>query len=93
VIIKGVEWFVKNTPEHMHVLHLFIKPAELTQMCHDAGLVDVRFIGSRPRLKRAFWRMLRTRVVPRDFEFTFTRFTRLGYSGSARRSHGQEHAS
>src|SRR6478752_4006725 len=38
VIIKGVEWFVKNTPRHMHVLRLFIKPRELEQMCAASDL-------------------------------------------------------
>src|SRR6201999_1216443 len=26
VVIKGVEWFVRNTPRDMHVLRLFIPP-------------------------------------------------------------------
>ena len=29
VIIKGVEWFVRNTPPRLHVLRLFLKPAEV----------------------------------------------------------------
>ena len=28
VIIKGVEWFVRNTPKDLHVLRLFVKPEE-----------------------------------------------------------------
>lgn len=85
VIIKGVEWFVKNTPEQMHILELFIKPSELAQMCERAGLDTPTFVGTRPRLGGAFWKMLATRVVPRDFEFTFTPSTLLAFSGFTRR--------
>lgn len=87
IVIKGVEWVVKNTPRDMHVLHLFIKPSELTQMCERAGMsvLDVR--GSAPVVfTRAFWRMLFTGVVPPDFRFQFTRTPLLGYSGYARRN-------
>ncbi len=85
VVIKGVEWFVANTPSDMHVLSLFVKPAELAAMCRAHGLQTVEVRGSRPRIDRAFWRLLRTRVVPEDFRFVFTRSTRLGYCGYARR--------
>ncbi|WP_394846791.1 bifunctional 2-polyprenyl-6-hydroxyphenol methylase/3-demethylubiquinol 3-O-methyltransferase UbiG [Pendulispora brunnea] len=86
VIIKGVEWFVRNTPVDMHVLHLFRRPAELARICNASGLRGVRFIGSRPRFGRALWKMLRTGVVPRDFRFTFSRSTLLGYAGTALRA-------
>jgi 2-polyprenyl-6-hydroxyphenyl methylase/3-demethylubiquinone-9 3-methyltransferase len=85
VVIKGVEWFVKNTPVDMHVLRLFLKPDEVTAMCRSHGLTPITVVGSRPKLGAPFWTMLRTRVVPRDFAFTFTRGTRLGYSGYARK--------
>ena len=61
---------------------LFIKPAELSQMCRDAGLEPVRVAGIRPRLGRALVRLLWTGVVPPHF--TFTRATWLGYAGVAR---------
>jgi 2-polyprenyl-6-hydroxyphenyl methylase/3-demethylubiquinone-9 3-methyltransferase len=38
VAIKGVEWFVRNTPRDMHVLRLFIRPDELSAMCEAADL-------------------------------------------------------
>jgi len=85
VIIKGVEWFVANTPKDMHVLRLFLKPEEVASMCRRSGLDPVEILGSRPRLNGAFWRMLATASVPEDFRFTFTRSTRLGYTGFARK--------
>lgn len=86
VIIKGVEWFVRNTPRHMHVLRLFIKPRELEQMCAANGLAVAVLHGSEPVVfSWAFWRMLFTRVVPADFRFRFSRSTLLAYTGYARR--------
>ena len=83
VIIKGVEWFVQNTPRDMHVLRLFLRPDELATMCRTNGLRVVELRGSRPRFDRAMWRMLRTGVVPDEFQFRPTRSTRLAYSGMA----------
>jgi len=85
VIIKGVEWFVQNTPPRMHVLRLFLKPAEVAAMCHARGLADVELRGLRPRVGWAFWRMLLTGRVPAGFAFRFTRGTRLGFAGCARK--------
>jgi 2-polyprenyl-6-hydroxyphenyl methylase / 3-demethylubiquinone-9 3-methyltransferase len=86
VIIKGVEWFVKNTPRHMHVLRLFIKPHELERMCASNGLAFQVLHGSEPVVfSWAFWRMLLTRVVPPDFSFRFSKSTLLAYTGYATR--------
>jgi 2-polyprenyl-6-hydroxyphenyl methylase / 3-demethylubiquinone-9 3-methyltransferase len=85
IVIKGVEWFVRNTPRDMHVLRLFIKPSELDALCRAHGLERIELHGSRPLFDRAMWRMLRTGVVPEDFGFTFTSSPRLGYSGIARK--------
>jgi 2-polyprenyl-6-hydroxyphenyl methylase/3-demethylubiquinone-9 3-methyltransferase len=86
VVIKGVEWFVKNTPPDMHVLRLFVKPRELGRMCRAVGLEMAELVGSRPTVDAAFWRMLRTRVVPKELTFRFTRSTALSYVGMARRA-------
>lgn len=85
VIIKGVEWFVKNTPLDMHVLHLFLRPSEVNRMCHERGLETQELLGSRPRLGRAFWQLLATGRVPSDFGFKFSKSTRLAFTGVARK--------
>jgi len=82
--VKGVEWFVKNTPRHMHLLRLFIKPRELEAMCGASGLTVEELRGARPRLDRAFLALLRTGRVPRDFRFVFTPSLATGYLGWAR---------
>ena len=86
VIIKGAEWFVRNTPRDLHVLRLFLKPDELAAMCRRHGLEPEALVGSRPRFGAPMWKMLATGIVPDDLDFTFTRSTRLGYLGVARKS-------
>ena len=87
VIIKGLEWFVRNTPEHMHILRLFIKPAELSVFCREAGMEPLQWTGIRPDFrKRAFWKMLRTGIVPREFAFVLTPSLLLSYLGVAQKS-------
>jgi 2-polyprenyl-6-hydroxyphenyl methylase / 3-demethylubiquinone-9 3-methyltransferase len=84
VVIKGVEWFVKNTPANMHVLRLFLTPDEVSQMCAKNRLSVIELHGSQPVFtSRAFWQMLWSRVVPPEFEFRFTKSTRLSYTGVA----------
>jgi 2-polyprenyl-6-hydroxyphenyl methylase/3-demethylubiquinone-9 3-methyltransferase len=86
VVIKGVEWFVKNTPRDMHILRLFIRPNELTTICRERGLDVQELRGSQPVIIAAsFWRMLATGVVPPDFRFEFSRSTLLAYTGFAER--------
>lgn len=85
VIIKGVEWFVRNTPANLHVLRLFRKPDELGKMFAAHGLEIAELRGSRPKLGAAFFRMLLTGRVSDAFAFTFTSSTMLAYTGVARR--------
>jgi len=84
VVIKGVEWCVKNAPKNMHVYPLFIKPHELEKSCRNCSLkvVDLRGLAPNPFTK-AFWRMLWQREVPADFQFRFTRSCSTGYCGIA----------
>lgn len=85
--IKGVEWFVKNTPRNLHCYRNFIKPSELTAMCRQSGLEVITMRGLEPVIgQRAFWKMLATGVVDDEFEFRFTNFKLLGYTGFARKT-------
>jgi 2-polyprenyl-6-hydroxyphenyl methylase/3-demethylubiquinone-9 3-methyltransferase len=84
VVIKGVEWFVRNTPRDLHVLSLFRTPRELRSMCEASGLALREVRGLMPNvLSWAFFRMLLTRTVPRDFAFRYTSSTATGYMGVA----------
>jgi len=86
IVIKGVEWFVRNTPRNLHVLRLFLKPEEVRASCERHGLVELQLRGVRPVFDRAFLKLLFTRRVSADFRFTFTRSTGLGYSGLAKKA-------
>jgi 2-polyprenyl-6-hydroxyphenyl methylase/3-demethylubiquinone-9 3-methyltransferase len=87
IAIKGVEWFVRNTPPRLHQLSLFIKPKELACYCRRSGLEPRETFGARPDFGRtAFWRMLVTGRVGSDFAFRGTRSTLLAYCGYAEKT-------
>ena len=89
VAIKGVEWFVRNTPPNMHCLRYFIKPSELRQMCSNNRLDVVLCRGMAPKIwHRSFWKMLMTGRVDDRFTFVFTPHTLMGYLGLALRVDG-----
>jgi len=87
IIIKFMEWFVPNTPKHLHVLHLFIKPRELLEMMQGRGLVNLEIHGIGPRFNGALFRsMIARRVLP-DFTFHLSSHTMLGYIGVSEKEH------
>ena len=83
LVIKGVEWFVKNTPPHLHLYRLMIKPKELRHYSLKAGLKVIELHGSRPRINRAFFQMLWSGKISPQFEFTRSRSLHAGYTGFA----------
>ena len=83
--IKGLEWFVRNTPPNMHVYELFLKPEELNAMCSKHGLVVQEIIGIRPSINCAFWQLLISGCVPPEFKFGFTPSLAIGYLGFAQK--------
>ncbi len=85
VVIKGVDWFVANAPDDLHVIDLFRTPAEVSSMCARFGLDVTLLRGSRPRFRWPLWRMLVTGKVGDDFAFTWTKSLAIGYTGCARR--------
>ncbi|NGX50236.1 MAG: Ubiquinone biosynthesis O-methyltransferase [Chlamydiae bacterium] len=84
LIIKGVEWFVQNTPPRMHLYNLFIKPKELREICQSEGLVIEEMKGFSPKIMQLpLLKMLLTRKVPENFRFHFTSSLKTGYIGFA----------
>jgi 2-polyprenyl-6-hydroxyphenyl methylase / 3-demethylubiquinone-9 3-methyltransferase len=84
IVIKGVEWFVRNTPRNMHCLRYFIKPDELKRMCLERGLEVNVCRGMAPKVFQiAFWKMLATGNVDDRFTFIFSRHITAAYIGSA----------
>ncbi len=83
-VIKGVEWFIRNTPPNMHCLRYFIKPGELTHLCRKNGLDVDALKGMAPKIfSAAFWKTVATGTVGQRFAFRFTRFTTVAYLGVA----------
>ena len=85
VIIKFVEWFVKNTPTHLHLLRMFIKPKEMIQYCNSIGMKVQHLRGTRPNLGVEIIPGLLTRTVPKNFSFSFTSSLLLAYLGYAKK--------
>ncbi|HEY4831109.1 MAG TPA: bifunctional 2-polyprenyl-6-hydroxyphenol methylase/3-demethylubiquinol 3-O-methyltransferase UbiG [Waddliaceae bacterium] len=84
VVIKGVEWFVKNAPKNMHVYDLFIRPKELEKILLENRLEMQILKGLAPRVwSLPFWKMMITRTVPKDMKFVFTKSLSIGYCGLA----------
>ena len=90
IVIKGVDWFVRNAPKNMHVYSLFIKPKELEKMCYSNGFNIESLRGFRPKiLTKSFFRLLLTKKISTDFSFCFSSSLKTGYCGVAQkvRSH------
>lgn len=85
VVIKAVEALLPKTPPRMHVLRLFIKPAELERMCWASGLEPLEMTGLRPVWSTVPWARLFSGRVPESFAFRTTPFKGLSYLGVARR--------
>ncbi len=85
-IIKGVEWFVQNTPRNLHVLKHFVKPEELRAYCEENRLAMQALQGFVPKInQKAFWRLVVSGIVTDDFKFEFIPSTLTGYAGFAKK--------
>jgi 2-polyprenyl-6-hydroxyphenyl methylase/3-demethylubiquinone-9 3-methyltransferase len=86
LIIKGVDWFVPQAIENMHVYSLFIRPQELETICADHQLCCEEWRGLIPDwTHRSFWRLVFTRRIASDFRFRFVESLATGYCGYARK--------
>jgi 2-polyprenyl-6-hydroxyphenyl methylase/3-demethylubiquinone-9 3-methyltransferase len=86
LVIKGVEWCVPNAPKNMHVYPLFIKPAELEEICLNRNLQIIQMQGFIPKIfSRSLWQMLVKRKVPQSFSFRFSKSLTTGYCGYAQK--------
>lgn len=86
VIIKFVEWFVKNTPKDMHVLNLFIKPKELKQYCLAAQMTTQSMVGIKPMFSTIPLKNYFTGIVPKSLKFELTQNLLLSYMGIAKKN-------
>ena len=84
VIIKLVEWLVPNTPKNLHVLSMFIRPAELESALDGLHLRIQSLRGIRPVLFSGalWWSILRRRILP-GIRFSWSRSLLTSYAGVA----------
>jgi len=85
VIIKLVEWLVKNTPKNMHVINLFIKPQELVAYCLQVDLIVQEMIGIKPLFSTIPLKNFFTGIVPSSLKFKLTKTLLLSYMGIAQK--------
>jgi 2-polyprenyl-6-hydroxyphenyl methylase/3-demethylubiquinone-9 3-methyltransferase len=91
LVIKGVDWCVRNAPKNMHVYPLFIKPNELKETCLGYDLTVQEIRGFEPVLfSRSFWKLVFTRKVPENFRFRFSSRPTTGYCGFAKKAPGPD---
>lgn len=88
VIIKWVEWFVKNTPKNMHVLRLFLTPKEVSCYCTAAGLEVQEITGLKPVFSSIPVKSLFTGIVPESLRFELQKSLMLSYLGFASKTAG-----
>jgi 2-polyprenyl-6-hydroxyphenyl methylase/3-demethylubiquinone-9 3-methyltransferase len=81
--IHGIALLCRDTPEHVHVYRLFIKPDELRRLLRRHGFEVDEIRGIRPCLGRDFWQSLARRRVTPGFDFAYTRSLAVGYMGRA----------
>ncbi len=86
VIIKGVDWFVKNAPKNMHVYPLFIRPKELSSLLSEQNLQVKSMQGLIPNIfSSSFWKMLFCKKIDPSFSFKFSKSLTTGYVGFAKK--------
>lgn len=87
LVIKSLEWFVKNTPKDLHVIDLFIPPEDLQNWMRRLDLETLQIRGMRPvLLQRAMFKLLWKGEIDPGFQFTWTKSLRVSYTGVARKA-------
>jgi len=86
MVIKSLEWFVKNTPKHLHVYDLFIKPKDIRKWLENEKLDVLEMHGMRPQfLQMPLLRLLAKGEVDPRFRFKWTPSLSISYMGLARK--------
>ncbi len=86
IIIKLVEYFVRNTPRHLHLHRMFVKPEELESYCMAAGMVPQEMKGLEPQLRSLRLSNLVNGTIPKNFKFVLTESLKLSYLGFAKKT-------
>jgi 2-polyprenyl-6-hydroxyphenyl methylase/3-demethylubiquinone-9 3-methyltransferase len=82
VAAKGLDWFLPDSPAHVHDWALFLTPVEVQGWLDALNFRDVEFTGIAPKWTSVVKLMARRRV-PENFEFTLGGGLAVGYLGTA----------
>ena len=84
IVIQGLKWWLPDSPPHLHVYPLFIKPQELKEWCHSCSLKVEEMHGLVPRLfSFSFLKSFIRHYVDEKMEFRFSSSLKTGYVGYA----------
>lgn len=87
VIIKGMEWLVKDVPRNLHVIELFVKPSEMKKYCLQSGMSEPLFTGIAPKIMSlTFLKLLLLRKVDPHFGFQLQKSTVVAYLGTTKKN-------
>lgn len=87
LVIKSLEWFVKNTPKDMHVIDMFITPEDLQSWMKELDLETLQIRGVRPVfLQKPMWKLITKGEIDPSFRFTWTKSLKVSYTGLARKA-------
>ncbi len=86
LVVKGIKWFVRNTPPSLHVYKLFRKPAEVEEWIDNAGMDLKMTRGIAPvLLQPSLLKLMWSRQVPPGFRFRWTKNHLISYIGYAKK--------
>ncbi len=81
--LKGIEWFVPNSPPNIHLYRLFIKPSEMSTYFQKSSLKLSQMCGLMPIMDKAFIKLLLSRQISHQFSFKMVPSLKCGYMGYA----------
>ncbi len=91
MVIKSMEWFVKNTPPNLHVYDYFIPPNDLRQWLRENRFRMIEMHGMRPRiLQWPIFKLLISGEVDPRFRFCWSSSLAVAYVGIARKKGSTE---
>ncbi|MBO9666015.1 MAG: 3-demethylubiquinone-9 3-O-methyltransferase [Bdellovibrio sp.] len=86
IVIKGMRWFLKNTPPEYHTYSLLRTPEQINDWCDECGLIMQQVRGLRPKiLQRGFWRLLWNHDIADNMGFVWSRSKMISFSGYAKK--------
>lgn len=84
-VVKGMEWFVKNTPPRLHLYSFFLKPKEVERFCAKEGLSVELYRGFNPKCSLSLLQIPFLKKIPKDLSFSFSKTLLAGYCGIAKK--------